>query len=178
MPGPISQNGIFYSNDVSSLKLSWFHISFKSDKPFGHKERLRILQLPIPYCVSLIMVTITSHIFINIFQTVHFPAVKFLIMRKIGAFFWYQNLRKFEKNLKWSDRAPLTLCKTKTAVFVCTCINFLHRSTFQYVLPWLPDKHSKYYLIWNLQKVYRSHLSNRLCSIVYLNVLKSYVICM
>ncbi len=33
--------------------------------------------MPIPYCVSLIMVTITSHIFINIFQTVHFPAVKF-----------------------------------------------------------------------------------------------------
>ena len=28
-------------------------------------------------------------------------------MRKIWAFFWYQNLRKFEKNLKQSDRAPL-----------------------------------------------------------------------
>ncbi len=27
--------------------------------------------------ISLIMVTITSHIFINIFQTVHFSAVKF-----------------------------------------------------------------------------------------------------
>ncbi len=36
------------------------------------KKRLRILPLPIPCCVSLIMVTITSHIFINIFQTVHF----------------------------------------------------------------------------------------------------------
>ena len=34
-----------------------------------------ILQLPISYCV--IMVTITKHIFINIFQTEHFSAVKF-----------------------------------------------------------------------------------------------------
>ncbi len=30
-------------------------------------------------------------------------------MRKIWAFFWYQNLRKFEKNLNQSDRAPLRL---------------------------------------------------------------------
>ncbi len=52
-------------------------ISVKLVKRFGCKKRLCILQLPIPYCVSLIMVTITSHIFINIFQTVHFPAVKF-----------------------------------------------------------------------------------------------------
>ncbi len=52
----------------------------------------------IPYCVNLIMVTITSHIFINISQTVHFSAVKFTrVMRNIWAFFWYQNLRKFEK---------------------------------------------------------------------------------
>ncbi len=77
MPGPISQNGIFYSDDALSPKISWFQISFKSDKLFGHNKRLRILQLPIPYCVSLIMVTITSHISINIFHTVHFLAVKF-----------------------------------------------------------------------------------------------------
>ncbi len=77
MPGLISQNGNFYSNDVSSPKMSWFQISFKSVNPFGHKKRLCILQLPVPYCVSLIMVTITSHIFINIFQTVHCSAVKF-----------------------------------------------------------------------------------------------------
>ncbi len=77
MPGPISQNGNFYSNDALSPKISLFQISFKLVEPFGHKKRLRILQLPIPYCVSLIMVTITSYIFINIFQTVHFSAVKF-----------------------------------------------------------------------------------------------------
>ncbi len=77
VPGPIFQNGNFYSNDASSPKISWFQISFKSVKPFGQKKRLRILQLPIPFCVSLIMVTITSHIFINIIETVRFSAVKF-----------------------------------------------------------------------------------------------------
>ncbi len=77
VPGLISQNGIFYSNDASSPKKSWLQISVKSVKPFRHKKRLRILQLPIPYFVSLIMVTITSQIFINIFQTVHFSVVKF-----------------------------------------------------------------------------------------------------
>ena len=35
------------------------------------------MQLPTPYCVSLIMVTTTSHIFITIAQTVHFSAVQF-----------------------------------------------------------------------------------------------------
>ncbi len=77
MPGPISQNENLYSNDASSSKTSWLQISFKSVKLFGHKKRLRILQLPIPCCVSLIMVTITSHIFTNIFRAVHFSAVKF-----------------------------------------------------------------------------------------------------
>ena len=36
-----------------------------------------ILQLPISYYVSLIMVTITRHFFVNFFQTKHFSAVKF-----------------------------------------------------------------------------------------------------
>ena len=40
-------------------------------------KQICILQLPIPYCVNLIMVTITRHIFINIFQTKCFSAVKF-----------------------------------------------------------------------------------------------------
>ncbi len=39
MPGPISQNGHFYSNDASSPKISWFQISFKSVQPFGHKQK-------------------------------------------------------------------------------------------------------------------------------------------
>ncbi len=77
VPDLISQNGDFYSNDASPPKKSWFQISVKSVKQFGYVKRLCILQLPIPYCVSLITVTITSHIFINIFQTVHFPSVRF-----------------------------------------------------------------------------------------------------
>ena len=40
---------------------------------------LYILKLPKSYCVSLIMVTITRHVFINIFQTGHFSAVKFAV---------------------------------------------------------------------------------------------------
>ena len=84
VPGPISQNGDIYSNDALSPKKSWFQISVKAVKPFGCKKRLCILQLQILcYCIShtctvwLVMVTITSHIFINIMQTVHFSAVKF-----------------------------------------------------------------------------------------------------
>ncbi len=77
VPDPISQNGDFYSNDASSPMKSWFQISGKSVEPFRHKKRLRILQLPIPPFLMLIMVTITSHILINIFQTVHFSSIKF-----------------------------------------------------------------------------------------------------
>ena len=40
-------------------------------------------------------------VFINIFQTEHFSAVKcHMVMRKIWASLWYQNLQKFEKKLK------------------------------------------------------------------------------
>ncbi len=110
VPGPISQNGEFYSNDAPSPKKSWFKLSFKSVIPFGYNKRLCILQLPIPHCASLIMFTITSHIFINIFQTVHFPALKFTRgNEKNTSFLLIPNLWKFEKNLKWSDWAPLKL---------------------------------------------------------------------
>ncbi len=51
MPSPISQNGNFYSNNASSPKISWFQISFKSVKLFGHKNRVSILLLPIIYLI-------------------------------------------------------------------------------------------------------------------------------
>ncbi len=76
MPGPISQNGDIYSNDASSSKKSGFQISAKSVEPFRYKKSIRILQLPIPYCVSL-WLPLTSRIFVNIFQAVHFSAMKF-----------------------------------------------------------------------------------------------------
>ena len=40
-------------------------------KPFGCTKQFCTLQLPISYCVSLIMVTISGHIFINFFQMEH-----------------------------------------------------------------------------------------------------------
>ena len=46
-------------------------------KPFGNKKQFHELQLPLSYCVSLVMVPITNHIFLNIFQMEHFSAVKF-----------------------------------------------------------------------------------------------------
>ena len=66
-----------YSNDIPSPNKSCFHISFKSVKSFGYEKRLHMLQSPILYCVSLTMVTMTGHIFMNIAQIVHFSAVKF-----------------------------------------------------------------------------------------------------
>ena len=46
-------------------------------KPFWYTKQLCDLQLLISHCVSLIMVTITGHIFINIFQKEHSSDVKF-----------------------------------------------------------------------------------------------------
>ena len=47
---------------------------------FAHVPRLETFYpWPVSYCVSLIMVTITRHIFINIFQTEQFSAVKFAL---------------------------------------------------------------------------------------------------
>ena len=110
LPGPIFQNGDFYSNDASSPKKSWFQISVKSVNPSGYKKRLGILQLPIPYCVSIIMDTITSHIFIEIFQTVHFSAVKFIRgNEKNMIFLLIPKSKKVWKKMKHSDRAPLML---------------------------------------------------------------------
>ncbi len=105
--GPISQNGDFYSDDVPSPKKSWFKISVKSVKPFGYTKRLYIWQLPIPYWLNVIMVTITSHVFINIFQTTFFSR-KIHQGNKKNMSFLYQNLRKCGKNLKQPDRAPLS----------------------------------------------------------------------
>ncbi len=77
--GPISQNADIYSNDASSPKKYWFQIPVKSLNRVDARTDYvfcNCLYL-IVYSVSLIMVTITSHIFMNIFKTVHFSAVKF-----------------------------------------------------------------------------------------------------
>ena len=77
---------LFHLNNHHSNK---FQILVETDKPFGCTKQFCILQLPISYCLSLIMVTITKHVFINIFQTEHFSAVKFAMgYGKIWTFLW------------------------------------------------------------------------------------------
>ena len=59
-------------------------------------------------CHSLTMVTVTSHIFISIFQMVHFSVVKFTRGNKNNmSFLLIPESQKVWKNLKQSDRAPL-----------------------------------------------------------------------
>ena len=102
-------------------KLFWFHnlnvhghifqtsVSVSSSK-IHHSIRFCILQLPISYYGSLIMVTLTRHIFISIFQMEHFSALKFdMGYEKKWAFLWYYNLQKFEKKLKKSDWVPVRI---------------------------------------------------------------------
>ena len=64
-----------------------------------YEANLYILQLPILMCISLIMVTITRHIFIkiNIFQTERFPAVKFAMGYEKNVSFLLLNV----KRVKW-----------------------------------------------------------------------------
>ena len=97
--GPIFQNFVFLfylmkqdSKDVN-LKF-WLKRSSCFDVPSNF-----VLQLPISYC-SLIMVTITRHIFINNFQTEYISAMKFDRGYEKNMSFlviWYHNLQKFEK---------------------------------------------------------------------------------
>ena len=59
-----------------------------------------------PVWVSLIMVTITRHVFINNAQTEHFSAVEFTMgYGKNTSFLVIANLQKFEKS--WKDRTGL-----------------------------------------------------------------------
>ena len=62
---------------VASLQRCNFQISVEAIKLLECTKQFCILQLPISYCVGLIMATITKHIFINIFQMKQFSAVKF-----------------------------------------------------------------------------------------------------
>ena len=73
----IFQNCMCILFEGLSLQRYRSNISVESVKPFGFTKQFCILQLPIFCCVSLIMVTITSHIFINIVQTEQNSVVKF-----------------------------------------------------------------------------------------------------
>ena len=86
-------------------------------------KRFCILKLPISYCVSLIMVTITRHIFINFFQTEHLLEVKFAMgYEKNMRFLVIQKSLKMLKN--WTG-----VFNTKTlitqSVLMSLCIDFV-----------------------------------------------------
>ena len=63
---PYFQNKVSVSFENSSLERWKCKISVKTVKPFGCTKQFCILQLPISYCVSLIMISITRHVFIDI----------------------------------------------------------------------------------------------------------------
>ena len=71
-----------------------------------------ILQLPISYCVSLIMVTITRHVFINFFQREHFSAVKFAMgYEKKYDLSCDSKISKSLKKKGWKDRTQSSFLK-------------------------------------------------------------------
>ena len=77
----ISQTGDNYSNDVLSPKKYWFQISVKlvnwSNFLDTRLDYFAIIVFTLLCKLLLTKVTITSHIFVNIFQTVQFSAVIF-----------------------------------------------------------------------------------------------------
>ena len=65
--------------EEKSLSRYKFEISVQTVKPFGCTKQVCICSCVsyISYCVSLIMVTITRHVFMIFFQTEHLLAMKF-----------------------------------------------------------------------------------------------------
>ena len=75
--GSIFQKGVFYINMHYPSRDLNFKFQFNRSYCLMHEEIMCIATIfYIPYCVSLIMVTMASHFFINIFQMVHLSAVK------------------------------------------------------------------------------------------------------
>ena len=78
---------------------SIFKISVEIVIPFGCTKKFCILQLPISYCVSLIMVTITRHIFIHIFQQQYLSTVKFAISYQKNELFVISKFPKIKRKV-------------------------------------------------------------------------------
>ena len=72
-----SKFSFLFSFEESSLQRCESEFSVELVNSFGCTKQICIFQLPISYCVSFIMVTITRHIFTGIFQMERFLAVKF-----------------------------------------------------------------------------------------------------
>ena len=106
--------GAFSSNDVPSSKESWFQISVQLEKKRLDTRGDNVyLQMHIPYCVSLIMVNITSHIFINIFKMVHFSDVKFArgSEQTMSFLLTSKSQKIWKKKLKQLDQTSLNACE-------------------------------------------------------------------
>ena len=65
------------SFEESSLQRFIYNIFGETVELVGCTKQFCVLKLPISCCVSLIMVTITRQLFISVFQTEHFSALKF-----------------------------------------------------------------------------------------------------
>ena len=72
-------HGLFFSKLVFCFiwRIITPEISTEMVKPFGCMKQFCMLQFSMSYCVSLFMITVTRHVFIDFFQTKHFAAVEF-----------------------------------------------------------------------------------------------------
>ena len=95
------------SFEESSLQRCKFQISVEMVKLYT--KQVCILQFPISYCVSLIMVTITRHNFVNIFQMKHFSAVKFAVGYEKNMNFLVIAKSSKVKKSSWNSRTELPL---------------------------------------------------------------------
>ena len=94
------------SFEESSLQRCKFKV--EPVKPFGCTKHLYITVVPLFYCVSLVTVTITRHIFIIIFQMECFSPVKFAIgYEKNMSFLVNTKISKSLKKVKKKDRTGL-----------------------------------------------------------------------
>ena len=106
MPGPISKNGDIFKGCVIAQEI----FCFKFQLNRLNRLNARRDNVVIRYCISSIMVTITSHIFINILKTVHFSALKINRGNEKNNYQLSSDAKiseSLKKNLTQSDRTPL-----------------------------------------------------------------------
>ena len=92
--------------------------------PFGCTKQFRDLQLPVSYCVSLIMVTITRHGFINILQMENISAVQFDMVYEKNMSFLMRP--KSPKVCKKVEKIGLGSFKCLSIYTICPLVNLNH----------------------------------------------------
>ena len=99
---------------VGNLYSTGLNLKFQSVKPFGCTKQFCKLQPPILYYVSLIRVTITSHIFTAIFSREYVLAIKFLVGNdKNMGHLLIQKSHKKKKKKKKRERKKIGLGSCK-----------------------------------------------------------------